>query len=57
MAERDQSRTKESEQKQQSGGQGKEDLKSREYRDAQGNVRHHTKTFEEQHQGESGNKR
>ncbi len=27
------------------------DLKSREYTDAQGNVHHHTKAYEEQHKG------
>lgn len=31
-----------------SGG-GSSDLKSREYKDAQGNIHHHTKTFEQQH--------
>ncbi len=29
------------------GGSG--DLKEREYRDAEGNVHHHTRTYEEQH--------
>lgn len=28
---------------------GSDDLKSREYKDAQGNVHHHTKTYEQQH--------
>lgn len=31
------------------GGGGSSDLKEREYRDEQGNVHHHTRTFEEQH--------
>jgi hypothetical protein len=31
------------------GGSQSESLKEREYRDAQGNVHHHTKTYEEQH--------
>lgn len=31
------------------GGSGSESLKEREYRDAQGNVHHHTKTYMEQH--------
>jgi hypothetical protein len=33
------------------GGQqsGSSDLKEREYRDAQGNIHHHTRTYEEQH--------
>lgn len=30
-------------------GSGSSDLKSREYKDAQGNIHHHTKTFEQQH--------
>jgi hypothetical protein len=33
-------------------GSSSEDLKSREYRDQQGNVHHHTKTYEEQHKNE-----
>ncbi|MBV8095637.1 MAG: hypothetical protein JO110_20875 [Acetobacteraceae bacterium] len=38
-----------------SGGQGEsDDLKSREYRDAQGNVHHHTRTYIEQHGKEGG---
>ena len=32
-----------------SGGSGSEDLKAREYKDAQGNVHHHTKTYMEDH--------
>lgn len=38
----------------QGGGQGDEssDLKSREYRDSQGEIHHHTRTYEEQHKGE-----
>jgi hypothetical protein len=34
------------------GNESDEDLKSREYTDAQGNVHHHTKTYEEQHGGD-----
>lgn len=34
-----------------------DDLKSREYRDEQGNVHHHTKTYMEQHGKEHGGKR
>ena len=33
------------------GQQDSSDLKSREYTDAQGNVHHHTKAYEEQHKG------
>jgi hypothetical protein len=32
-----------------SGGSGSEDLRAREYKDAQGNVHHHTKTYMEDH--------
>jgi hypothetical protein len=35
------------------GGGQSDDLKSREYRDAQGNVHHHTRTYQEQHKGEN----
>jgi hypothetical protein len=35
------------------GGGESDDLKSREYRDAQGNVHHHTRTYQEQHKGEN----
>jgi hypothetical protein len=35
----------------QSGNQERGDLKNREYRDAEGNVHHHTRTFKEQHSG------
>lgn len=34
------------------GQGGSDDLKLREYRDAEGNVRHHTKSYMEQHKGE-----
>jgi hypothetical protein len=30
-------------------GESSDDLKEREYRDSQGNVHHHTRTYEEQH--------
>ena len=33
------------------------DLKEREYRDEQGNVHHHTRTYMEQHKGERDNQR
>ncbi len=33
---------------------GSEELKSREYRDNQGEVHHHTKTYEEQHGKDKG---
>jgi hypothetical protein len=36
---------------------GGSDLKAREYRDDQGNVHHHTKTYMEQHGGKGGNDR
>ncbi|MBV9078832.1 MAG: hypothetical protein JO048_15305 [Methylobacteriaceae bacterium] len=36
----------------QQGGGGSDDLKSREYRDEQGNVHHHTRAYMEQHKGE-----
>jgi hypothetical protein len=32
-----------------SGGSADDDLKSREYRDEQGNIHHHTKAYQEQH--------
>lgn len=35
-----------------SGGNESSDLKEREYRDAEGNVHHHTKTYMEDHKGE-----
>ena len=35
-----------------SSGDGEDDLKAREYRDKDGNVRHHTRTYMEQHKGE-----
>ncbi|QJE73402.1 hypothetical protein HHL28_10125 [Aerophototrophica crusticola] len=35
-----------------STGQGADDLKSREYKDADGNVHHHTRAYMEQHKGE-----
>jgi hypothetical protein len=31
------------------GESGSSDLKEREYRDAQGNIHHHTRTYQEQH--------
>lgn len=33
----------------QGSSSGSKSLKEREYRDAQGNIHHHTKTYEEQH--------
>jgi hypothetical protein len=33
-------------------GSSSDDLKSREYRDQQGNVHHHTKSYQEQHKNE-----
>ncbi len=33
-------------------GSDSSDLKEREYRDAQGNVHHHTRTYEEQHKND-----
>ena len=33
------------------GAGGSSDLKEREYRDEQGNIHHHTRTYEEQHKG------
>jgi len=33
----------------QRGGSGSDELKQREYKDAEGNVHHHTKTYMEQH--------
>ncbi len=35
---------------------GSDDLKSREYKDAEGNVHHHTKTYMEQHGDQHGKK-
>lgn len=35
----------------------KESLERREYRDKQGNVHHHTKTYMEQHEGKSEERR
>ncbi len=35
----------------QSSSQGSDDQKSREYRDKDGNIHHHTTTYEEQHKG------
>ncbi len=37
------------ERKMNEGGSG--DLKEREYRDAQGNIHHHTHSYQEQHKG------
>lgn len=33
------------------------DLKAREYRDEEGNIHHHTKTYMEQHKGEQASKK
>lgn len=35
------------------GSGGGDDLKAREYKDEQGNVHHHTRTYQEQHKGEN----
>jgi hypothetical protein len=35
---------------------GSDDLRSREYKDADGEVHHHTRTYMEQHHGEQGKK-
>jgi len=43
------SRTRQAGAGEKSGGSGSDDLKAREYTDAQGNVHHHTKTYVEQH--------
>lgn len=48
----DQSQSRGNKGQERSGGeqsQDSDDLKSREYTDAQGNVHHHTRTYEEQH--------
>lgn len=42
---------------QSASGSGGDDLKSREYRDEQGNVHHHTKTYMEEHGKEHSGKR
>lgn len=44
-------------QHQQGHGGGSDDLKSREYRDAQGNIHHHTRTYEEQHRNDRDRKK
>jgi hypothetical protein len=38
------------------GGSEDSDLKEREYRDEQGNIHHHTRTYMEQHKGEQDKK-
>ena len=49
-----QSESKDARQRERGGEQSKEseDLKEREYRDEQGNVHHHTRTYEDQHKKE-----
>ena len=37
-----------------SESQDENDLKEREYRDKEGNIHHHTRTYMEQHEGEEG---
>lgn len=45
-----------SQQQSASSGSSQSDLKQREYRDQQGNIHHHTKTYEEQHGRDKGKK-
>lgn len=45
-----------SEQGSKSSGNESSDLKEREYRDAEGNVHHHTHTYEEQHKSKGAGK-